>query len=96
MGGNTHEGGLKAYETNLKRHGADFYVRLGRKGGSTPNKTPKGFAAMSPEGRTAAGRKGGTRKNVGDLCNNGHKLTGNNVLFMRNGHLGCVQCIKER
>lgn len=55
----TIAGGLKASETNRKRHGADFYARIGAKGGSTPTVKPKGFAA-DPELARAAGRKGGT------------------------------------
>jgi len=55
----TREGGLKARETTRKRHGADFYARIGAKGGSTPTIEPKGFAA-DPELAREAGRKGGT------------------------------------
>ena len=29
----TKAGGIKARETNLKKHGADFYQRIGSKGG---------------------------------------------------------------
>lgn len=32
MAGNT-KGGVKAADTNKKRHGADFYARIGAKGG---------------------------------------------------------------
>lgn len=57
----TREGGRKAAETNLKRHGKNFYAEIGRKGGSkgTADGTIKGFAAMTPEKRRAAGAKGG-------------------------------------
>lgn len=57
MAGNT-AGGKKAAATNKERHGDDFYSRIGRLGGlvSTPT---GGFAAMSPEKRREAGRKGG-------------------------------------
>lgn len=52
----TKEGGKKAAATNKARHGADFYARIGRKGGQ--NGTTGGFAA-NPELAKIAGRKGG-------------------------------------
>ncbi len=57
----TREGGLKAAAANKAQHGADFYQRIGSKGGKSPTLTPKGFAAVSPEKRREAGRKGGSR-----------------------------------
>lgn len=54
-------GGAKARGTNKEPYGTDFYKRQGAKGGSTPTTKPKGFAAMSPEKRKAAGQKGGSR-----------------------------------
>jgi hypothetical protein len=55
-----HAGGLLAAETNKKRHGADYYVKLGRLGGAkgTKDGTIKGFAAH-PELARTAGAKGG-------------------------------------
>ena len=58
MAGNK-EGGLKAREKILAKHGKDFYKRIGAKGGKA--KVPKGFAAMPLEKRIAAGRKGGKK-----------------------------------
>lgn len=66
MAGN-REGGLKAAKTNKEKHGADFYARIGRKGGSQVPKSPRGFASnvVGKDGMTglqrakAAGRKGG-------------------------------------
>lgn len=52
----TIEGGRKAAKTNIKRHGKNFYVELGRKGGR--NGHTGGFAA-NPELAREAGRKGG-------------------------------------
>lgn len=52
----TTEGSLKAYQTNLKKHGEDFYKRIGRKGGQ--NGHTGGFAANVELAREA-GRKGG-------------------------------------
>ncbi len=52
----TKEGGKKAAATNKARHGADFYARIGRRGGQ--NGTTGGFAA-NPELAKIAGRKGG-------------------------------------
>lgn len=53
----TTAGGKKAAAVNIKRHGKDFYSRIGRIGGQ--NGHTGGFAAMSPEKRREAGRKGG-------------------------------------
>lgn len=52
----TREGGLKAAATNRLRHGDDFYIRMGTKGGKK-GKTG-GFAANRELARIA-GRKGG-------------------------------------
>lgn len=62
----TKIGGAKAAATNKKRHGKDFYARIGRKGGK--NGHNGGFAAETvgrdgltgPERAKAAGHKGGT------------------------------------
>ena len=61
----TREGGLKAAETNKKRQGADFYARIGAKGGR--NSVNGGFASNTvgkdgltgPERAKIAGAKGG-------------------------------------
>lgn len=53
----TVEGGRKAAATNIQRHGKDFYVRLGRRGGQHGH--TGGFAA-DPARAKAAGVKGGT------------------------------------
>lgn len=52
----TVAGGRKAAATNKKRHGADFYKRLGRMGGVKGH--TGGFAA-NPARAKAAGIKGG-------------------------------------
>jgi general stress protein YciG len=52
----TKVGGAKARETNIKRHGADFYKRIGAIGGR--NGHTGGFAA-NPELARIAGAKGG-------------------------------------
>lgn len=54
----TRVGGLKAAKANKKRHGEDFYTRIGRRGGLAPARTPRGFAA-DRELASRAGRKGG-------------------------------------
>ena len=58
----TKPGGIKAAETNKKRYGNSFYVRIGAMGGK--KSTGGGFAA-NPELAREAGRKGGlkSRKN---------------------------------
>ena len=52
----TLEGGKKAAETNRKNHGADFYARIGAKGGKLG--TTGGFFANRELAREA-GRRGG-------------------------------------
>ena len=52
----TKEGGQKAAATNKTRHGADFYAKIGAKGGK--NGRTGGFAA-NPELARIAGAKGG-------------------------------------
>lgn len=52
----TRAGGKKAAQTNIKRHGKDFYKRIGAMGGA--NGTTGGFAANPALARTA-GAKGG-------------------------------------
>lgn len=56
----TKEGGDKAAVTNKAKYGSDFYVMLGRKGGSTKRKTPRWFEAH-PELARKAGAIGGKR-----------------------------------
>lgn len=61
----TKEGGLKARDTNIRKHGIDFYRNIGRKGGQ--NGTTGGFASetVGADGLTGyerakiAGAKGG-------------------------------------
>lgn len=52
----TEAGGGKAANTNRKRHGADFYQRIGAEGGKRSR--GGGFAASRDRAREA-GRKGG-------------------------------------
>lgn len=61
----TKAGGIKARQTNLERHGSDFYVNIGKKGGMCGS--TGGFASdkVGKDGLTGkerakmAGRKGG-------------------------------------
>lgn len=52
----TKAGGIKAAKTNLEKHGADFYKRIGHIGGK--NGHTGGFAANRALARVA-GAKGG-------------------------------------
>lgn len=52
----TKAGGMKAAQTNKTRHGADFYAKIGAKGGKLG--TTGGFAANRELARLA-GAKGG-------------------------------------
>lgn len=63
----TKVGGMKAAKTNLERHGADFYKRIGQKGGQ--NGHTGGFAANRELARTA-GAKGGSISRRGPAKNN--------------------------
>lgn len=63
MGHGTHEGGLKAAETNKKRYGNDFYKGIGALGGKKSR--GGGFASMSPERVRELGRKGGMKSRKG-------------------------------
>jgi hypothetical protein len=57
----TSKGGRLAAQTNKKRHGSDFYAKIGRRGGQSGN--TGGFAA-GEEGRKRAsyyGSIGGSR-----------------------------------
>lgn len=63
------KGGLQAAETTKKRYGIDIHKNWGLKGVESYRKRqelgiakPKGFALMSPEKRSAAGKKGGISK----------------------------------
>lgn len=58
----TKSGGIKAAITNKKKHGSDFYARIGRKGGQ--NGHTGGFAA-NPELAKLAGQKGGKKSKRG-------------------------------
>lgn len=65
----TKAGGKAAAATNKSRHGADFYARIGSKGGSVKSKK-KGFGIddrtllqkllRKPKRAQIAGKKGGT------------------------------------
>ena len=55
----TKAGGLKARDTNLERHGQDFYKVVGSKGGKA--KVKKGFAS-NPALARVAGHKGGKNR----------------------------------
>ena len=63
MAGNI-EGGLKARDTNLIRYGADYYARMGRRGGSAVHVRPGGFAYMriyDPERLRAISSRAGSK-----------------------------------
>lgn len=58
----TKTGGIKAAATNKRKHGKDFYKRIGALGGQ---KSKGGGFAANPELAREAGRRGGlkSRKN---------------------------------
>lgn len=63
----TRAGGLKARNTNLEKHGKDFYRNIGRIGGQ--NGHTGGFAA-NPELARTAGAKGGRKSRRGPAKKN--------------------------
>lgn len=63
----TKAGGMKAAKTNLERYGADFYKRIGHKGGQ--NGHTGGFAT-NPALARIAGAKGGRISRRGPAKNN--------------------------
>lgn len=64
----TLSGGKKCARTNMERHGADYYKRLGKLGGSAKTTKPKGFAA-NPALAVTAGAIGGHRSKRGPAKN---------------------------
>lgn len=58
----TSIGGIKAAITNKAKHGEDFYVRMGRLGGT---KSRGGGFAANRELAREAGRKGGKKSKRG-------------------------------
>lgn len=59
----TIQGGIKARDTNIERHGPDFYKKIGTKGGSVS--TPTGGFAADRKRASEAGRKGGLKSRRG-------------------------------
>ena len=51
-------GGVKAAQANKSKYGDDYYIKMGKLGGSV--KVPKGFALMDKEKVRLAGVKGGS------------------------------------
>ena len=68
----TRAGGIKAAATNLERHGADFYSRIGTKGGMMGH--TGGFAA-NPELAKRAGAIGGRLSSRRGIKNGEGKTT---------------------
>ena len=62
----TRRGGYAAAETNKTKYGADFYARIGAKGGAATYKGKKGFAANRELARIA-GSIGGKRSKRGPI-----------------------------
>lgn len=57
----------KLRQTMIKKYGSEeawrqFMRENGKRGGKAPKTTPSGFAAMTPEQRREAGRKGALRR----------------------------------
>lgn len=58
----TKEGSLKAAETNRKRHGDDFYSKIGSQSWKNPERSHvTGFAKLPKEKVIEYGRKGGSK-----------------------------------
>ncbi len=78
----TKAGGLKAAETNRKRHGKNFYKKIGQKGGR--NGHTGGFAA-NPELARLAGAKGGRNSRRGPALRDrkGRAITKNGEFYAK-------------
>ena len=64
----TKTGAKRAAQTNIERHGEDFYQRIGKLSNASWEKNgrkPRGFAA-NPERARAAGRKGRLKSRKGE------------------------------
>ena len=62
----TKAGGIKARNTNLEKHGTNFYQKIGKMGGGSFREAPRWFA-LHPDLAKTAGAKGGrisTRKGI--------------------------------
>jgi hypothetical protein len=75
MSGN-REGGLKAYKENIRKHGKDYYKRLGAMGGRASG--TGGFASLKvgKDGLTGAERAKKWAKIAGSLGKRGAKKQG--------------------
>lgn len=60
MAGN-REGALKARDTNIQNHGADFYKKIGGESWKNPERSRKTGFALDPKLAVEAGRKGGKK-----------------------------------
>lgn len=60
MAGTTN-GGKLSVQIIKEKYGADFYQKIGAKGGSAPRSTPRGFALDKEHARTA-GKKGASNR----------------------------------
>lgn len=60
----TKIGGQKAAATNKRKHGSDFYSRIGRKGGLKSHPETRPFT-LNPELAKRAGHNGGTKSRRG-------------------------------
>lgn len=60
MAGN-REGALKARDTNIQKHGPDFYKKIGGKSWKNPERSRKTGFALDPQLAVEAGRKGGKK-----------------------------------
>ena len=67
----TKAGGEKARKTNLERHGADYYQRLGKISGSQRRPETRYFF-KNPKAAQIAGRKGGSISRRGKAKNENH------------------------
>lgn len=67
----TKAGGLKARDTNIKRHGKDFYKRMGRLGGKSGTTGGFGSDVVGKDGLTGKQRAGVVGKLGGKISKRG-------------------------
>lgn len=85
----TKNGGKKAADANRSKYGADFYARIGRKGG---HKGRTGGFAANPELAKTAGSKGGKISKRGPIRNGFYEI------FDENSHevIGTIYASSEK
>ena len=87
----TKAGGMKARETNYRKHGADFYARIGKKGGQ--NGHTGGFA-YNPALAKVAGARGGKKSKRGRAHKEKLEKNARRIVALMNADVSCIDIAK--